>query len=488
MFSQLPSWFPAAAFITDWTLRLSLAAVVVMRRRPVNASLAWLVVLIFLPIVGVIAYIMVGESRLGTRRIKRYEALTKGIEIEAARVWQHRHLEGDRAGTGYAPIARFGTNSTGFPPLKGNRLSCLNSSSDFIDCVCQDIAAAKDHVHLLTYIWQPTGAGVRVAEALEAAARRGVECRVLVDGAGSRGFFRSELPRRMEGAGVRVREALPVNPFRALFQRIDLRNHRKILIVDGRRAYAGSQNITDETFRSARFRKTGPWIDATLRIDGPAVHALQAIFLRDWMLDSEEVVKPLDRYIPVLEVNAEHPCLVQVIPSGPGSVPESIHQALLTTIYHTREELVMTTPYFVPDDATRTALAAAATRGVDVTIVMPKVSDSPLVAAASRSHYIDLLEAGVKILHYRGGLLHAKTVTVDRDIALIGSANFDARSFWLNFEVTVFIYDDDFASAMRFMQKDYIAQSDQVHLAEWKQRSRWEVFRDNAAQLLGPLL
>jgi cardiolipin synthase len=125
---------------------------------------------------------------------------------------------------------------------------------------------------------------------------------------------------------------------------------------------------------------------------------------------------------------------------------------------------------------------------VDVTIVMPKVSDSPLVAAASRSHYIDLLEAGVKILHYRGGLLHAKTVTVDRDIALIGSANFDARSFWLNFEVTVFIYDDDFASAMRFMQSDYIAQSDQVHLAEWKQRSRWEAFRDNAAQLLGPLL
>lgn len=488
MFSFLPNWVPLTLFLLDWALRLSLAAVVIIRRRAVSTSLAWLAVLMFVPVIGLVAYVLIGENRLGTRRVKRYEALTQGIQSEATRVWRYRHNAIDHAIDKYAPIANFGTNATGFPPFDGNKLTCLNSAADFIDCVCQDIASAKDHVHMLTYIWQVTGAGEQVAQALIDAAKRGVTCRVLVDDVGSKQFLRSPLTERMRAAGVQVIGALPASLIRALFQRLDLRNHRKIVVIDGLIGYAGSQNITDDTFRSKPHRQTGPWIDASIRMEGPAVYALQAIFLRDWMVDSEEKVGPLERFIPPITVKPDHPCVVQVIPSGPGHSPQAIHQAMLTTIFAAREELVMTTPYFVPDDATRTALQAAATRGVRVTLVMPKVSDSLLVAAASRSHYLDLLESGVRIFHYRDGLLHAKTMTVDRDIALIGSANLDARSFWLNFEVTLFIYDDDFSSVMRFMQNDYLSKSDEVHLEEWRKRSLWETFRDNAAQLLGPLL
>ena len=522
MFSYLPTWIPLVAFLVDWALRLSLAAVIIVRRRPVATSLAWLAVLMFVPVIGLVAYVLVGENRLGSRRIRRYEALTKGIHQEAVRIWHHRHSEPDHSQERYDPIARYGTNATGFPALRNNRLTCLNSAEDFLDCVCEDIACAKSHVHILTYIWQVGGgarsadgqprmtAGDRVGQALIEAARRGVCCRVLVDAVGSSAFLRSELAGRMRQSGIQVVAALPANVFRSLFQRLDLRNHRKIIVVDGVIGYAGSQNITDDTFRSKPRRQTGPWIDSSLRVQGPAVYALQAVFLRDWMLDSDVPIGALDQYIPPLppftpaprpepgartssttSVQSEAPCVVQVIPSGPGGggqAPQAIHQAMLTTIFAAHEELVMTTPYFVPDDATRSALMAAATRGVSVTLVMPKVSDSRLVASASRSHYLDLLESGVRILHYRKGLLHAKTMTVDRNIAIIGSANMDARSFWLNFEVTLFVYDDDFGSVVRFMQTQYIADSDEVHLDEWRKRSLWETFRDNAAQLLGPLL
>jgi cardiolipin synthase A/B len=485
---SIVGWVPAWVIVLDWTLRLALAVHVIMRRRSVTTSLAWLVVLVFVPVVGVFIYFLVGESRLGTRRIRRYEKVARELERESGELWRYRCEPTSDARQEWAAIARFGTTSSGFPPMRGNRLSLLQGSEDYLECVCQDIAGAKSHVHLLTYIWQPGGAADRVGGALIAAAGRGVECRVLVDDVGSAAFLRSELCGAMRRAGVRVEAALPVNAFRALFVRIDLRNHRKIVVVDGRIAYAGSQNLTDSTFRSTKLRDTGPWIDASLRIEGPAVRPLALTFLKDWMVDAGEDLKPLERYVDGSEPSGDADCVVQVVPSGPGPTPDAIHQALLTTIYSAREELIMTTPYFVPDEAVRTAMIAAATRGVEVTLVMPSVSDHWLVAAASRAHYIDLLEAGVRIRHYSGGLLHAKTVTVDRKIGLIGSANFDARSFWLNFEITVFIYDDDFASVLRFMQASYLAKSYEVELAAWRARPWWRVFRENTAQLLGPLL
>lgn len=493
----------------DWTLRIALAVHVIMRRRPVSVSLAWLSVVLFVPVFGLCAYLLVGENRLGIRRRRRHDEISIRMVRQAVEIWRHRYAQTVAEPDDYRHIARYGQGVTGIPPMKGHRLSVIDGTDEFLDCLAQDIEQATSHVHVLTYIWQPTPRTRVIAEALARAAQRGVICRVLVDavGGGATKFFSSGDAAMMRNAGVRVVAALPVNAFRMLFARLDLRNHRKIAVIDGHAAYCGSQNITDTTFRSSRWRKTGPWIDATLRLEGPAAQLLGLFFLRDWQLDSGEDISDLTPFLPAPEaddatqdestspgepsgttVMHEASGGVQIIPSGPGPTPDAIHQALLTTIYSAREELIMTTPYFVPDDATRIALQSASTRGVDVVIVMPAVSDSIPVALASKSHYLDLLEAGVRILHYHGGLLHSKTLTVDRKLALISSANVDMRSFWLNFEISAFVYDDDFASLLRFMQVGYMDKSTPITLQEWRKQPWWRVFVQNAAQLLGPLL
>lgn len=482
---------PAALFLFDWTVRLGLGAHVILRRRPVTASLAWLAIIVLLPFIGAFFYLLIGENRLGSRRLRRYGRLTQRLAEQAQDLWHHEHAATYAPDEHWAHIARFGTAVTGFPPLKGNHLALHVDSEKTIDAIVQDVEKAKSHVHVLTYLWIPSRKTDELVEALLRAARRGVTCRVLVDGVGGKFFFRSDRIDKLRKAGVKVFPALPVNPVRMLLARIDLRNHRKIVVIDGQVAYAGSQNINDSTFRSVKWANTGPWIDATLRIEGPAVQALAVVFLLDWILDSDEAIDNLIDFLPEMSgTGAERKgdSIVQVVPSGPGAAPQAIHQAMLTTLYSAREELVMTTPYFVPDEATKAALEAAAMRGVAVTLVMPHISDSPLVAAASRSHYLDLMEAGVRIRHYEGGLLHAKTITVDRRLALIGSANFDARSFFLNFEVSMFVYDDDFASQIRFMQEGYLSRSREINLHEWRRRPIWRVFADNTVQLLGPLL
>jgi cardiolipin synthase len=479
-----PGWL----LVLDWVIRLGLATHVIMRRRPVTTSLAWLVVLVFVPIFGIFVYLLVGEVRLGRRRTAAFDRLSRSLDRDAVAVWRHRENLDSLPDEPWTPIARYGTAVSGFPPVGGTSLTFINTCDDFLQSICRDIDAATDHCHLLTYIWMDHGQSLCVVDSLVRAAKRGVACRVLLDAVGSRAFLKSPHARRLTDAGVKLVAALPVNPIRMLLARIDLRNHRKIIVIDGRIAYVGSHNLTDDTFRSKKWRDTGPWIDASVRLVGPGAHALALVFLRDWLLDSDEAIPDFGRFLPLLAAEREGHSLVQVVPSGPGMAPEAIHQAMLTTIYAARDEIVMTTPYFVPDDATRMALQAAAMRGVAVTLVMPAVSDSLLVAAASRSHYLDLLESGVRIMHYDGGLLHAKTLTIDRRIALIGSANFDQRSFFLNFEITLFVYDDDAASMLRFMQTSYIDRSREVTLNQWRQRPLWDVFVDNSAQLLGPLL
>jgi len=479
---DVPWWL----LIVDWVVRIGVAIHIIFRRRPVTASLSWLVVLVFTPVIGIFAYFLVGETRLGKRRAREYERLSKELDLLAVGIWKHQCTDEQETSDEWRPIARLGAATSNFPAIRGNKLSYIVKSEEFLEQVARDIDSATHHVHLLTFIWDVEGRNKAIAEALIRAAGRGVQCRVLVDGVGGKHFFRSALPEQLRAEGVQVVEALPVSPLRMIFARIDLRNHRKLVIIDGRTAYVGSQNITDSTYRSTRFRKTGPWIDASVRIEGPGAQSLALVFLRDWLLDAEEVINDFEPFLPDIPCPDEG-STVQVVPSGPGPSPDTIRQALVTTIYSAREELVMTTPYFVPDDATRMALQSAATRGVSVTLVMPSVSDSILVAAASRSHYLDLLESGVKILHYTKGLLHAKTVTADRRIAIIGSANLDQRSFFLNFEVSLFIYDSDAAGSLRFMQTSYIEESLEITLPEWRNRSYGRIFLDNAAQLLGPL-
>lgn len=490
-----PAWLGWAIFITDWAVRLALTARVIMRRIDPPIRTAWLVVLLFmpLPVVGWVIYLLVGEARLGARRMRMYNELVTRLESEAIGLWRHRCEAFLRDNAPFEHIAVFGTAVGGFPALNQNHLELHTDAEKTLDAIISDINAARHHVHLLTYIWDPGTRSEKVGLALELAAARGVQCRVLVDAVGSKKFLKSRRCASMRQAGVKVVAALPVAFFRALFSRIDLRNHRKIVVIDGEVAYCGSQNIADSTFRSKPWIKTGPWIDCTVRLKGPAAQALAVVFLTDWQLDSGEKMAEADAFLPTLPVaagsaEAGHGTVVQVIPSGPGPAPASVAQAINACIHVARDELIMTTPYFVPDEALKSALISASVRGVSVHIVVPAVLDNLMVRAASRSHYLDLLEAGVHIHLYQGGLLHAKTVTVDRDLAVIGSANLDTRSFRLNFEITMMIYDTDVASLARFMQRGYMEQSIEVRLREWRRRRWWRKAVENTAQLVGPLL
>jgi cardiolipin synthase len=302
---------------------------------------------------------------------------------------------------------------------------------------------------------------------------------------GSREFLRGPLCAELRAAGVEVAAALPVSLLRAAAARVDLRNHRKLAVLDGRVAYTGSHNVSMPIYpRKARY---GAWVDATVRLEGPSVHDLQEVFLEDWHFATEKLPAD-DRLMPLIEGVPPANVPIQVLPTGPENRESPLADVLLQALRAARERVVLTTPYFVPDEAFVATLRSAAMRGVQVSIVVPKHSDHALAQAAGRSQYGYLLEAGVKVFEHTAGLLHSKTLTVDGQMAVIGSANLDVRSFLLNFELCVLVYDPDFASQLHFLQASYVDASEALTIGAWKARGRGRVLWDNTAKLMGPLL
>ena len=302
-----------------------------------------------------------------------------------------------------------------------------------------DIDAAKDHVHVLFYIWLPDHNGCKVVEALKRAAARGVTCRAMADDLGSRTIIRSEHWQAMRAAGVRVAAGLPIgNPLLRPFDgRIDLRNHRKIVVIDDRITYCGSQNCADPEFLVKA--KYAPWVDAVMRFEGPIARQNQFLFASDWMTYVDENLDDiLSKPLP-LPTPGGAPA--QVIGTGPTVRYSAMPEMFESLLFAARREVVVTTPYYVPDESLQNALCTTAYRGVDTTIVFPARNDSWIVGAASRSYYADLLAAGVKIYEYEGGLLHTKSLTLDGEVTLIGSANMDRRSFELNYENNILFHD-----------------------------------------------
>jgi cardiolipin synthase len=475
---------PITAYALQFTAQVVVAAIVLLRRRGSPAArLAWLVVIFAVPVLGLIAYLLVGGVNLGRRRARRYRRITERIgERAAEHLTPHEPLD-DLVGRDHRQIAHLAETVGGNVPRGGNELGLFGHADLFIQALVEDIEHARVHCHLEFYIYLDDHSGRRVADALLAAAGRGVACRLLVDGVGSRAFLRSDLRRRLAAGGVRVVEALPASLVRIPFARVDLRNHRKLVVIDGAIGYCGSQNIADAEFAiKPRF---APWVDVTVRLLGPAARDLQVLFVQDWYLDTDE---PLENLLAIRPVPVRDGAAVQIMGTGPAAYNEALRQVSQVSFHAAREELILTTPYFVPDEATLSALCTTARRGVETTLVVPARNDSPLVAAASRSYYERLLSAGVRIHEYRQGLLHAKTLTLDRRLALVTTANLDRRSFELNFEVSLVVYDSDFASQVRLLQKAYIDGARSVGELAWSRR-RWpRRLWHNAVGMLGPLL
>jgi cardiolipin synthase len=424
-------------------------------REPAS-RLAWIIVIIAVPLLGMLAYLMLGETRISGHRRSR------GREIDARlpRPTGDESCFGQiQTGPQEAPFA-LAKSINGLDPTCRNSARIAADSNVAIDEMVADIDAAQRHVHICTYIWLTDRNGLKVKDACVRAAARGVEVRILADALGSHRLIRSSHWSEMRDQGCQARVALPVgNPLWTLIRgRVDLRNHRKLVIVDNGIAWCGSQNIADPEFRIKPHY--APWVDIMTRWEGPVAQHCQFLFVSDWIAEGGEDISGLCRGSVPAPPNGQ--IIAQVIGTGPTSSFDAMPACFSELIHSARQELVITTPYFVPDEQLLFAMTSAARRGVKTVLVVPKRCDSRVVAATCRSYYEDLLKAGIEIYEYRNGLLHAKTMVVDRSVALIGSANLDRRSFELNFENNILFADRNFAAAVRDRQANYLADSDCV--------------------------
>lgn len=468
-------------------LVIGLSARIIMRRRPMGVLLAWIALILSIPFLGILIYLFIGESRIGERYIKR--ALSIRDQYTQWMRWLRERASVDWSLINPQAMAlqRQAESLVGIPALQGNRLELLHDYASVFRFLIDDIDRSSSTCHLEFYIWHPGGLADELLAALVRAAARGVTCRVLLDAVGSKPFLRSEAAARLKEAGIQLGCSLPVGLFTTLSTRADLRNHRKLVVIDGEIAYTGSQNLVDPRF----FKQdagVGEWVDAMIRIEGPAVEAIGGTFIYDWEVVTGQGLKALQNSHDVKHVPARGPAAVQLVPSGPIPRPLAILQLILSMIYAARTELIITTPYFVPDESLLSALVSAAHRGVTVTLIVPAKNDSKLADFASRAVFDDLLAAGVRIAAFSGGLLHTKSITVDGDFCLFGSVNMDIRSLWLNFEASLIIYNRDLTSQLRDLQLKYLEQSTLMNLAEWRQRSLPRRFAENAIHLLAPLL
>ncbi|MEO0474968.1 MAG: cardiolipin synthase [Planctomycetota bacterium] len=481
------SWIAVAVFIADWLIRIGLGLRVVMRRRPVGVSLSWLGVIFLVPFLGAVVYLVLGENRIGKLRLARFEAIRPKLEAYLTRLHTHARVEAEDLPVTQRALVQHSLNRYGFPLLDGNALELLPDSGSVFERLIEDIASAKQTVHLQFYIWWAGGEVDRVIEALIKARQRGVNCRLLADAVGSKRFLKSSQCRKLREAGVEVIEVLPVSLWRMIFRRQDLRNHRKIAVIDGEVGYTGSLNMADpKLFKQGA--GVGQWHDAMVRVTGPAVETLGLVFLSDFDIETDIELGDFEEQGGLHRVSPTGRVLTQLMPSGPGFAREAIRETLLTAIYGAEKTLVMTTPYFVPDEPLLEGLVSAAKRGVDVTLIVPEQIDSVMARLASRSQYADLLDAGVTVMLFKQGLLHTKTLVADRRTALIGTVNLDMRSLWLNFEVTLAVYDVGFAKQLGELQSQYAGQSYTLDQAQWADRPFHARLVENMARLLGPLL
>lgn len=475
------------ALLAHLAIQVMLALRVVMRRRPVGETLAWILIIFGFPIVGPLVYIILGELKLGQHRIQRSETLLAPIRNWLAEL-ESRFEENDlQLSTEHKQLAQLGRRTLDLPALPGNQIDLIDNWRAVFEHLIADIDAAQSTCHLEFYIWHLGGEANRVAEALIRASHRGVVCRVLLDAMGSRTFLQSPLAKRLRAGGVQIQSALAGGLMRMAFVRLDIRLHRKIVVIDGKIAYTGSLNLVDPRF----FKKdsgVGEWVDAMVRLQGPAVEPLAITFLGDWYVESNEQLENLQKNGDALPQPKVAEAAVQILPSGPGHTRGSIEQVLVTAVYAAREELILTTPYFVPDESLLMGMISAAERGVKVILIVPKKVDSRLVRYASQAFKGDLLNAGVRIANFQGGLLHTKSVTVDGEFSLFGSLNLDPRSLRVNFEISLAIYNQEFTKQLRHLQQQYIDQSELIDLAAWENRPVGERVAENFARLVGPLL
>jgi cardiolipin synthase len=471
--------FTSVLYIAEWIVRLVALFVVVRKRRP-SAALAWLVVIYFQPWIGMLLYLVIGRHRLPSRRTRQYAQLLERLEHLKKQFDGHHHAAHPELGPQCKEAIALAEHFGSMPILDGNSVTLISDTNEVINELISDINTAKEHVHMLFFIFQNDNTGHRVANTLKQAAQRGIKCRLLLDAVGSWRMLRS-ISHDLKKAGVEVKDDLPVGFLRRRASRIDLRNHRKIVIIDGKIAYTGSQNIVDDDYG----HKDLIWRDLMARLSGPVVQELQTVFLEDWNFRTNKLLEEQDVFPPPILSGDVH---AQVLPSGPNFPVENYQRLVVAVLYSARERVVITTPYFIPDEPCLQAMQAVAQRGVEINLIVPRKTDHPLVDMAGHAYFEELLQAGVQIFAYEAGLLHAKTMSVDDSIAFIGSSNFDIRSFSLNFEVNLLLYGREATRGLLKHQMEYLRDSVSIDLLQWQKRSLLKRTMNDVAKLFSPIL
>ena len=471
-------------------LILAVLARVVLDTRSVAKTLAYILLVVFVPLLGMIFYFSFGinyrKRKIYSKKLKVDDSFKADFQ---ARIRSYREMIRKLD----SPLLRENKplitllshlGVGGSHVLENTEVRLLQNGENFFPLLIEEMWKARNHIHIQSYIYDDDEIGNKLKEVMIAKAKEGVEVRLIYDDFGSMQIRRT-LVKELIANGV---QAFPFNRIRIiqLANRLNYRNHRKIVVIDGTTSFVGGINVSDKYINGEGKLY---WRDTHLMIRGFSSMTLQQIFLADWNFCAKDTISVNRRYFP-LEESVPHPDpkLVQVTASGPDSDRPNILYAVLQAISKARKEILITTPYYIPDSSLQEALIIAALSSVDVKLLVPAEADSFLVTLASQSYFEELLAAGVKIYLYRKGFVHAKTFVVDRQVASVGTANLDARSFDLNFEVAAFIYDQEVAGELARDFLNDLQDAEELRLADWAERPRWKIFSERVIRLFSPFM
>lgn len=452
---------------------------VLLDNRQPAKTMAWILVLAFMPFVGIIFYIFFGQNTRKERHIsdRSMDQLTKRSMLEFVEQ-ENLHLPANNK-----PLMNLFTNQNWAFPFKDNRVDIFTDGYEFICSLLYNIGKAQHHIHLDTYIFEDDALGYLVADALIDKAEQGVEIRVIYDDVGcwkvKDAFF-----ERMRDTGIDVHAFMPVR-FPAFTSKVNYRNHRKLCVIDGKVGFIGGMNIAK---RYVKGTGKQPWRDTHLRIQGGGVYALQRAFLIDWYFVDRTLITNRVYYPPV-DIHINNSCLVQVVTSSPIAPWPDIMQGYVRILLQAQKYVYMETPYFLPTEPVLFAMRTAALAGVDIRLMIPRKADAKLVEWASRSYVMEAIEAGVKVCLYMGGFNHSKLLVSDDNLCTVGSTNIDFRSFENNFEANAFFYDEEMAQRIKAIYLKDESQSILVDdVSYFVKRPFMKRLFESIVRLLSPLL
>lgn len=477
----------AVAITIDMAIRIVALFVVPRNRRP-TSGMAWLLAIFLLPVPGLIVFLIIGSNRLPAHREEKQEAINELVSSLAERENQGLISDIDAMSPGLESAVRLGQTLGAQPMLRGNRASMTIDYELSFHQIAAAIDRATDYVHVQFYILVHDDTTDNVFQAMRRAIERGVKVRVMLDHISAvRNPGRRRTAKSLEDMGAEWTYMLPVRPWRGEYQRPDLRNHRKLVVVDGKVGFTGSQNLVDSSYnKRGNIRRGLHWRDIMVRVEGPIVLGLEAVFQADWYLETDTYLDQLD----IDSVQAEFPgdldC--QIVPSGPGYAAENNLQVFVSLLYAAQHRISITSPYFVPDGSIMNALRAATARGVEVELFVSEIGDQALVYHAQRSYYEELLNAGVRLWMYRPPyILHSKHFTIDHEVAVVGSSNMDPRSFGLNMEISMVVRGESFVQDLDEVNDYYRANSRELLSEEWEKQPLRSQLLDGLARLTSAL-